>query len=217
MDYESNEFITLRFPRDNTVFQQFNNKTLEEQETIIRLGTVMHNTGKTRKTALNNAEWGEKLEESNNRISKISNDYDVKIKEYKAQIRKLKDEKKEELENGIKEAIELEKAKYSSALSSAEKKYQELSNELDTINNNEYLYDNINIFLVLLFIISITLLRYIKNIVYCSIITILPAIISIIIFLIIKNKEKYIFNLIILIIIIIINLVNLLFYNKLFN
>ena len=90
-------------------------------------------------------------------------------------------------------------------------------NEDIEINNNEYLYDNINIFLVLLFIISITLLKYIKNIVYCSIITILPAIISIIIFLIIKNKEKYIFNLIILIIIIIINLINLLFYNKLFN
>ena len=138
MDYESNEFITLRFPRENKVFQQFNNKTLEEQETIIRLGTVMQNTGKTRKTALNNAEWGEKLEESNNRITKLSCEYDVKIKEYKTQIRKLKDEKKDELENGIKDAIELEKAKYSSALSSAEKKFQELSNELETINNKKW-------------------------------------------------------------------------------
>ena len=138
MDYESNEFITLRFPRDNKVFQQFNNKTLEEQETIIRLGSVMQNTGKTRKTALNNAEWGDKLEESNNRISKISNDYDVKIKDYKAQIRKLKDEKKEELESGIKDAIELEKTKYSTALSSADKKVQELSNQIDDIKNEKW-------------------------------------------------------------------------------
>ena len=138
MDYESNELITLRFTRESKVFQQFNNKTLEEQETIIRLGTVMQNTGKTRKTALNNAEWGEKLEESNNRITKLSCDYDVKIKEYKRQIRKLKDDKKEELENGIKDAIELEKAKYSSTLSSAEKKFQELSNQLDTIKNKKW-------------------------------------------------------------------------------
>ncbi len=98
----------------------------------------MQNTGKTRKTALNNAEWGEKLEESNNRITKISCDYDIKIKELKTQIRKLKDEKKEELENGIKEAIELEKAKYSSTLSSAEEKFKELSNQLDTIKNKKW-------------------------------------------------------------------------------
>lgn len=138
MDYESNEFITLRFPRDNTIFQDFNNKSLEEQETIIRLGTIMQKTGKTRKMALNNAEWGEKLEASNNRLIKMSNDNDKKIKEYKTEIKKLKEEKKEELENAIKEATELEKIKYSAALSSAEKKNQELSNLLDNIKNEKW-------------------------------------------------------------------------------
>ena len=50
MDYESNEMITIRFPRDNKVFLGFNNNSLEEQETIIKLGTSLLKLGKDRES-----------------------------------------------------------------------------------------------------------------------------------------------------------------------
>jgi len=86
MDYESNELITLRFPKDNKFFGKFINKTFEEQETIIKLGMIMAETGKDSKLTLNSEEWADKL----NAIKKIKdekiNNYNEKIKEYKATI-----------------------------------------------------------------------------------------------------------------------------------
>ena len=45
MYYESKDLKTMRFPRDNATFAKFNNKSLEEQEDIVKLGMVMQSSG----------------------------------------------------------------------------------------------------------------------------------------------------------------------------
>ena len=61
MDYESNDYYSMRFPRENMIFSKFNNKSLDEQESIIKLGLIMLESGKDRKITLNSEEWESKL------------------------------------------------------------------------------------------------------------------------------------------------------------
>ncbi len=60
MDYESNDLITMRFPK-NATFMGFNNKSQEDHEEIVKLGTIMQESGKDRKITLNNEDWEDKL------------------------------------------------------------------------------------------------------------------------------------------------------------
>lgn len=138
MDYESNELITLRFPKDNKVFGNFINKTFEEQETIIKLGMIMEETGKDSKLTLNSEEWAEKL----NAIKKIKdekiNNYNDKIKEYKATIIQIKDDNREEIKNSIKEAREKEKARYESLLLTSDKHIIQYQDEIERLKKEKW-------------------------------------------------------------------------------
>jgi hypothetical protein len=138
MDYESNDLITMRFPKDNAIFGEFNNKSLEEQETIIKLGLVMFLSGKDRKITLNNEDWEDKL----NDIKKINGDmnkkYDEQIKKYKETIRKMKDDNREEMSNGIKEAKELEKSKFESLLSNSQSRIEKLSEDIESLKKEKW-------------------------------------------------------------------------------
>jgi hypothetical protein len=138
MDYESNEFITMRFPKNNNIFGKFMNKTFEEQETIIKLGTVMEETGKDSKLTLNSEEWAEKL----NAIKKIKdekiNNYNEKIKEYKTTILQIKDDNREEVKTSIKEAREKEKTRYESLLLTAQEHSLEFQNEIERLKKEKW-------------------------------------------------------------------------------
>ena len=138
MDYESNDLITMRFPKDNAIFGEFNNKSLEEQETIIKLGLVMFLSGKDRKITLNNEDWEDKL----NDIKKINGDmnkkYDEQIKKYKETIRKIKDDNREEMSNGIKEAKELEKNKFESLLLNSQSRIEKLSEDIESLKQEKW-------------------------------------------------------------------------------
>lgn len=138
MDYESNELITLRFPKDNKVFGNFINKTLEEQETIIKLGMIMEETGKDSKLTLNSEEWAEKL----NAIKKIKdekiNNYNEKIKEYKATIIQIKDDNREEVKNSIKEAREKEKTRYESLLLTSQEHALGFQDEIERLKKEKW-------------------------------------------------------------------------------
>jgi hypothetical protein len=138
MDYESNEFITMKFPKNNNIFGKFMNKTFEEQETIIKLGTIMEETGKDSKLTLNSEEWAEKL----NAIKKIKdekiNNYNEKIKEYKTTIIQIKDDNREEVKNSIKEAREKEKTRYESLLLTAQEHSLEFQNEIERLKKEKW-------------------------------------------------------------------------------
>ena len=81
MDYESNDLITMRFPKENNIFGEFNNKSLEEQETIIKLG------------------GGEKLERTLEKIKKQELHREIKqeniTKEYSQNVKRPIDDFKE--------------------------------------------------------------------------------------------------------------------------
>lgn len=138
MDYESNDLITMRFPKDNAIFGEFNNKSLEEQETIIKLGLVMFLSGKDRKITLNNEDWEDKL----NDIKKINGDmnkkYGEEIKKLKETIRKMKDDNREEMSNGIKEAKELEKSKFESLLLNSQSRVEKLSEDIESLKKEKW-------------------------------------------------------------------------------
>ena len=138
MDYESNDLITMRFPKDNAIFGEFNNKSLEEQETIIKLGLVMFLSGKDRKITLNNEDWEDKL----NDIKKINGDmnkkYGEEIKKLKETIRKIKDDNREEMNNGIKEAKELEKSKFESLLLNSQSRIEKLSEDIESLKKEKW-------------------------------------------------------------------------------
>ena len=138
MDYESNDLITMRFPKENNIFGEFNNKSLEEQETIIKLGLVMFSSGKDRKITLNNEDWEDKL----NDIKKINGDmnkkYGEEIKKLKETIRKMKDDNREEMNNGIKEAKELEKSKFESLLLNSQSRVEKLSEDIESLKKEKW-------------------------------------------------------------------------------
>ncbi len=138
MDYESNDLITMLFPKDNAIFCEFNNKSLEEQETIIKLGLVMFLSGKDRKITLNNEDWEDKL----NDIKKINGDmnkkYSEEIKKLKETIRKMKDDNREEMNNGIKEAKELEKSKFESLLLNSQSRIEKLSEDIESLKKEKW-------------------------------------------------------------------------------
>jgi len=138
MDYESNDLITMRFPKDNAIFGEFNNKSLEEQEMIIKLGLVMFLSGKDRKITLNNEDWEDKL----NDIKKINGDmnkkYGEEIKKLKETIRKMKDDNREEMNNGIKEAKELEKSKFESSLLNSQSRVEKLSEDIESLKKEKW-------------------------------------------------------------------------------
>ena len=131
MDYESNDLITMRFPKDNAIFGEFNNKSLEEQETIIKLGLVMFLSGKDRKITLNNEDWEDKLNEIKKINGDMNNKYGEEIKKLKETIRKMKDDNREEMNNGIKEAKELEKTKFESLLLNSQSRVEKLSVDIE--------------------------------------------------------------------------------------
>ncbi len=138
MDYESNDLITMRFPKDNAIFCEFNNRSFEEHETIIKLGTVMLLSGKDRKITLNNEDWEDKL----NDIKKINGDmnqkYEEEIKKLKETIRKMKDDNREEMSNGIKEAKELEKSKFESLLLNSQSRIEKLSEDIESLKKEKW-------------------------------------------------------------------------------
>ena len=138
MDYESNDLITMRFPKDNAIFGEFNYKSLEEQEMIIKLGLVMFLSGKDRKITLNNEDWEDKL----NDIKKINGDmnkkYGEEIKKLKETIRKMKDDNREEMNNGIKEAKELEKSKFESSLLNSQSRVEKLSEDIESLKKEKW-------------------------------------------------------------------------------
>ncbi len=138
MDYESNDLITMRFPKDNAIFGEFNNKSLEEQETIIKLGLVMFLSGKDRKITLNNEDWEEKLNEIKKINGDMNNKYGEEIKKLKETIRKMKDDNREEMSNGIKEAKELEKSKFESLLSNSQSRIEKLSEDIESLKKEKW-------------------------------------------------------------------------------
>ena len=138
MDYESNDLITMRFPKDNAIFGEFNNKSLEEQETIIKLGLVMFLSGKDRKITLNNEDWEDKLNDIKKINCDMNNKYDEQIKKYKETIRKIKDDNREEMSNGIKEAKELEKNKFESLLLNSQSRIEKLSEDIEYLKQEKW-------------------------------------------------------------------------------
>ena len=93
MDYESNEFITMRFPKGNKIFERFNNKSFEEQESIIKLGITMMETGKDRKITLNSEEWSSKLDKIKKKSDKEKLELKNELYDCKEQLRNIKEKK----------------------------------------------------------------------------------------------------------------------------
>ena len=91
MDYESNEMITIRFPIDNKTFINFNNRSLDDQETIIKLGTPLLKLGKDRKLTMNNEEWERKANELRSELREMVETYEKKMKNLKKQMNEIKE------------------------------------------------------------------------------------------------------------------------------
>lgn len=137
MDYESNDLITMRFPK-NATFMGFNNKSQEDHEEIVKLGTIMQESGKDRKITLNNEDWEDKLNDIKKINGDMNNKYDEQIKKLKETIRKMKDDNREEMNNGIKEAKELEKSKFESLLLNSQSRVEKLSEDIESLKKEKW-------------------------------------------------------------------------------
>lgn len=138
MDYESNEMITLRFPSDNKTFQEFNNRSLHDQETIIKLGTPLLKLGKDRKLTINNEEWGRKSNELRSELRETVETYEKKMKNLKKQIDEIKENNKEKMDNCAKEVRDMEKTKWHSMLESSKEENDKLKTEIERVRNDKW-------------------------------------------------------------------------------
>ena len=138
MDYESNEMITVRFPIDNKTFTEFNNRSLDEQETIIKLGTIVFKTGKDRKLTMNNEEWERKSNELRSELRELVETYEKKMKNLKKQINEIKENNKEKMDNCAKEVRDIEKTKWQSMLESSKKENDRLKKEMESVQSDKW-------------------------------------------------------------------------------
>ena len=138
MDYESNEMITVRFPIDNKTFTEFNNRSLDEQETIIKLGTIVFKTGKDRKLTMNNEEWERKSNELRSELRELVETYEKKMKNLKKQINEIKENNKEKMDNCAKEVRDIEKTKWQSMLESLKEENDRLKKEMESVRSDKW-------------------------------------------------------------------------------
>lgn len=138
MDYESNDFITMRFPKENKIFERFNNKSFEEQESIIKLGITMMETGKDRKITLNSEEWSSKLDKIKKKSDKEKLELKNELYDCKEQLRNIKEKKIDDIEKAIKEERIKVETRYKSSIIDSDNKCKMLSLKIEELNKEKW-------------------------------------------------------------------------------
>jgi TolA-binding protein len=138
MDYESNDYYCMRFPRGNWIFSKFHDKPFDEQESIVKLGMTMLECGKERKITLNDDEWASKLDKINNKNDKKQQELNERIREYKESIEKMREKGREELKNGVSSAVNIERNRYENTIEGYEEKLKEMDTYIDELKNEKW-------------------------------------------------------------------------------
>ena len=138
MDYESNDYITMRFPRGNKIFEIFNNKTIEEQESIIKLGTAMMETGKDRKITLNSEEWSSKLDKIKKKTDRERQELKSDLHELKEKFEEYKEKRREEITLAIKEERIKVETRCNSSINDSNNKCKTLSLEIENLKKEKW-------------------------------------------------------------------------------
>jgi hypothetical protein len=138
MDYESNEFITMRFPKGNKIFERFNNKSFEEQESIIKLGITMMETGKDRKITLNSEEWSSKLDKIKKKTDKERQELKSDLHELKEKFEEYKEKRREEIASAIKEERIKVETRCNSSINDSNNKCKLLSLEIENLKKEKW-------------------------------------------------------------------------------
>jgi len=139
MDDESNEYYSMRFPRENKTFSKFNNKSMEEQESIIKLGLVMLESGKNGKITLNSEEWASKLDKIKKKNEEKQKELNENIDHQINKIQKLKETNREELRDGVAYAVNIEKSKSENTLNGYKEKLKEQDYKIDELRKETWI------------------------------------------------------------------------------